>query len=170
MLGQPLLLTPPLVVGVRFTGRLRAGVTATDLVLRVTEWLRGHGVVGKFVEFCGDGLDSLTLADRATISNMAPEYGATASLFPVDQIVLDYLATTGRPSELIDLVDRYTREQGPVSYTHLDVYKRQIRRGMPSTPKKCMGMKVTLKPMINIQKCHLPRRSLRKRPKILGHQ
>jgi aconitate hydratase len=112
MLGQPLLLTPPLVVGVRFTGRLKAGVTATDLVLRVTEWLRGHGVVGKFVEFCGDGLDSLSLADRATISNMAPEYGATASLFPVDQIVLDYLATTGRPSELIDLVDRYTREQG----------------------------------------------------------
>jgi len=112
MLGQPLLLTPPLVVGVRFTGRLNTGVTATDLVLRVTEWLRRHGVVGKFVEFCGDGLDSLSLADRATISNMAPEYGATASLFPVDQIVLDYLATTGRPSELIDLVDRYTREQG----------------------------------------------------------
>ncbi|HVB53089.1 MAG TPA: aconitate hydratase AcnA [Candidatus Acidoferrales bacterium] len=112
MLGQPLLLTPPLVLGVRFTGRLQPGVTATDLVLRVTEWLRGVGVVGKFVEFCGDGLDGLSLADRATISNMAPEYGATASLFPVDQIVLDYLATTGRPKELIDLVDRYTREQG----------------------------------------------------------
>jgi len=112
MLGQPLLLTPPLVLGVRFTGRLQPGVTATDLVLRVTEWLRGIGVVGKFVEFCGDGLDGLSLADRATISNMAPEYGATASFFPVDQIVLDYLATTGRPRELIDLVDRYCREQG----------------------------------------------------------
>ena len=112
MLGQPLLLTPPLVLGIRFAGRLQPGVTATDLVLRVTEWLRGLGVVGKFVEFCGDGLDSLSLADRATISNMAPEYGATASLFPVDQIVLDYLATTGRPAELIDLVDRYTRAQG----------------------------------------------------------
>jgi aconitate hydratase len=112
MLGQPLLLTPPLVVGVRFTGRLQPGVTATDLVLRVTEWLRGHGVVGKFVEFCGDGLDELSLADRATLSNMAPEYGATASMFPVDQVVLDYLATTGRPAELIDLVDRYTRAQG----------------------------------------------------------
>ena len=112
MLGQPLLLTPPLVLGVRFRGRLQAGVTATDLVLRVTEWLRGIGVVGKFVEFCGDGLDGLSLADRATISNMAPEYGATAALFPVDQIVLDYLKTTGRPAELIDLVDRYTREQG----------------------------------------------------------
>ena len=112
MLGQPLLLTPPLVLGVRFTGRLQAGVTATDLVLTVTEWLRGIGVVGKFVEFCGDGLDGLSLADRATISNMAPEYGATASLFPVDQIVLDYLKTTGRPAELIDLVDRYTKAQG----------------------------------------------------------
>jgi aconitate hydratase len=112
MLGQPLLLTPPLVLGVRFTGRLQPGVTATDLVLRVTEWLRGVGVVGKFVEFCGDGLDGLSLADRATISNMAPEYGATASLFPVDQIVLDYLAITGRPRELIDLVERYTKEQG----------------------------------------------------------
>ncbi len=112
MLGQPLLLTPPVVLGVRFTGRLQPGVTATDLVLRVTEWLRGVGVVGKFVEFCGDGLDGLSLADRATISNMAPEYGATASLFPVDQIVLDYLATTGRPAELIDLVERYTKEQG----------------------------------------------------------
>ena len=112
MLGQPLLLTPPLVVGVRFRGRLQPGVTATDLVLRVTEWLRGIGVVGKFVEFCGDGLDGLSLADRATISNMAPEYGATASLFPVDQVVLDYLATTGRPRELIDLVERYTKEQG----------------------------------------------------------
>ncbi|HVC39531.1 MAG TPA: aconitate hydratase AcnA [Candidatus Dormibacteraeota bacterium] len=112
MLGQPLLLTPPQVVGVRFTGRLQPGVTATDLVLRVTQWLRGRGVVGKFVEFCGAGLDGLSLADRATISNMAPEYGATASLFPVDQTVLDYLATTGRPRELIDLVDRYTKEQG----------------------------------------------------------
>ncbi|MGH7641915.1 MAG: aconitate hydratase AcnA [Candidatus Dormibacteria bacterium] len=118
MLGQPLLLTPPLVVGVRFTGRLQPGVTATDLVLRVTEWLRGVGVVGKFVEFCGDGLDGLSLADRATISNMAPEYGATASLFPVDQIVLDYLATTGRPPELIDLVDRYTRAQGLFRSAH----------------------------------------------------
>ncbi|MGH7704398.1 MAG: aconitate hydratase AcnA [Candidatus Dormibacteria bacterium] len=112
MLGQPLRLTPPLVLGVRFTGRLQTGVTATDLVLRVTEWLRGIGVVGKFVEFCGDGLDGLSLADRATISNMAPEYGATAALFPVDQIALDYLKTTGRPLELIDLVDRYCHEQG----------------------------------------------------------
>jgi aconitate hydratase len=112
MLGQPMLLTIPTVVGVNFTGQLPAGVTATDLVLRVTQWLRAHGVVNKFVEFAGDGLDGLSLADRATLSNMAPEYGATAALFPVDQVVLGYLRTTGRSSELIDLVERYTKEQG----------------------------------------------------------
>ncbi len=112
MLDQPLLLPPPQVIGVQLKGRLGAGVTATDLVLRVTEWLRGYGVVGKFVEFCGDGLDGLAVADRATLSNMSPEYGATAALFPVDQTVLEYLTTTGRPPELVDLVERYTREQG----------------------------------------------------------
>ncbi|MGH7611572.1 MAG: aconitate hydratase AcnA [Candidatus Dormibacteria bacterium] len=112
MLGQPLLLTPPRVVGVRISGELQAGTTATDLVLRLTEWLRRHGVVGKLVEFCGDGLDGLALADRATLSNMSPEYGATAALFPVDQVVLDYLRTTGRPEELIALVDSYCKEQG----------------------------------------------------------
>ncbi|MHB8324739.1 MAG: aconitate hydratase AcnA [Candidatus Dormibacteria bacterium] len=112
MLGQPMLLALPTVVGIHFKGRLPAGVTATDLVLRVTQWLREHGVVNKFVEFAGEGLDSLALADRATLSNMAPEYGATAALFPVDQVVLDYLRTTGRSPELIDLVERYTKEQG----------------------------------------------------------
>jgi aconitate hydratase len=112
MLGQPMLLAMPTVVGVNFTGQLPAGVTATDLVLRVTQWLRAHGVVNKFVEFCGEGLDGLSLADRATLSNMAPEYGATAALFPVDQVVLNYLRTTGRPEELLDLVERYTKEQG----------------------------------------------------------
>ncbi len=112
MLGQPMLLGMPTVIGVHFTGRLPAGVTATDLVLRVTQWLRGHGVVNKFVEFAGDGLDSLSLADRATLSNMAPEYGATAALFPVDATVLDYLRTTGRSPELVELVERYTMAQG----------------------------------------------------------
>jgi aconitate hydratase len=112
MLGQPMLLTIPTVVGVNFIGQLPAGVTATDLVLRVTQWLRAHGVVNKFVEFSGDGLDGLSLADRATLSNMAPEYGATAALFPVDQVALGYLRTTGRSSELIDLVERYAKEQG----------------------------------------------------------
>ncbi len=112
MLGQPLSLTRPQVVGVRFQGALRPGVTATDLVLRVTEWLRAHGVVGRFVEFCGAGLSSLSLADRATLANMSPEYGATAALFPVDAAVLEYLRVTGRSPEQVDLVERYTKAQG----------------------------------------------------------
>src|SRR5439155_15430828 len=112
MLGQPAYLAPPIVVGVRFSGALRAGATATDLVLTLTEMLRKHGVVGKFVEFCGDGLSSLTVADRATLSNMCPEYGATSALFPVDSQTLRYLETTGRSPEHIELVERYCRAQG----------------------------------------------------------
>ena len=96
MLGEPLELGTPSVVGVRMAGALREGVTATDLVLTLTELLRRHGVVGRFVEFCGDGLSALSLADRATLSNMSPEYGATAALFPVDDEVLRYLRATGR--------------------------------------------------------------------------
>jgi aconitate hydratase len=94
------------------SGSLRPGATATDLVLTLTEMLRKHGVVNKFVEFCGAGLSSLSVPDRATLSNMCPEYGATASLFPVDQQTLRYLETTGRDGQLIELVERYTREQG----------------------------------------------------------
>jgi len=112
LLGQPTYLPTPVVVGVRMTGSLRPGATATDLVLTLTEMLRAHGVVNKFVEFCGAGLASLSVPDRATLSNMCPEYGATASLFPVDQQTLRYLETTGRDRELIELVERYTREQG----------------------------------------------------------
>src|SRR5213082_2361095 len=112
LLGQPTYLPTPVVVGVRMTGSLRPGATATDLVLTLTEMLRAHGVVNKFVEFCGAGLSSLSVPDRATLSNMCPEYGATASLFPVDQQTLRYLETTGRDRQLIDLVERYTREQG----------------------------------------------------------
>ena len=111
MLGEPLELGTPSVVGVRFTGALVSGVTATDLVLTLTEMLRAHGVVGRFVEFCGDGLSGLSLADRATLSNMSPEYGATAALFPVDDETLRYLRMTGRES-LVPLVDRYCKEQG----------------------------------------------------------
>jgi homoaconitase/3-isopropylmalate dehydratase large subunit len=96
LLGQPLYLLTPEVVGVRLVGALQEGATATDLVLAVTEMLRTLGVVGRFVEFCGAGLSNLSLADRATISNMAPEYGATASLFPIDAETLDYLRLTGR--------------------------------------------------------------------------
>ena len=112
LLGQPLPLVTPKVVGFRFTGALTAGVTATDLVLTVTEMLRKHGVVGKFVEFYGEGLSNLSVADRATISNMSPEFGATASLFPVDDNALEYLRFTARPPETIDLVERYCKEQG----------------------------------------------------------
>src|SRR3954469_21453333 len=112
ILGQPAYLPPPIVVGVRFTGALTPGATATDLVLTLTEMLRKHGVVDKFVEFCGDGLASLSVPDRATLSNMCPEYGATSALFPVDQQTLRYLEVTGRERSQIELVERYTKEQG----------------------------------------------------------
>ena len=111
MLGQPLPLVTPKIVGFKFTGALDIGVTATDLVLTVTEMLRKHGVVGKFVEYYGTGLSNLTVADRATLSNMCPEYGATAALFPVDEQTLVYLRLTGRKPEAIDLVERYAKEQ-----------------------------------------------------------
>ena len=111
MLGQPMYLGTPIVVGVRFQGELRPGATATDLVLTVTEMLRKHGVVGKFVEFCGDGLSSLSVPDRATLSNMCPEYGATSALFPVDVQTLRYLEMTGRDRDHINLVEAYCKEQ-----------------------------------------------------------
>ena len=112
MLGQPVSMLIPLVVGVKLTGRLREGATATDLVLTITEMLRKHGVVGKFVEYFGPGLQDLPLADRATIANMAPEYGATCGIFPIDKESLKYLKLTGRSEELIELVEAYAREQG----------------------------------------------------------
>ncbi|HEY8418317.1 MAG TPA: aconitate hydratase AcnA, partial [Limnochordales bacterium] len=112
MLGQPYYMLIPEVVGVRLTGALPEGATATDLVLTITQMLRKYGVVGKFVEFFGEGLNRLPLADRATIGNMAPEYGATCGFFPVDNEVLRYLRMTGRDPELIDLVERYYKEQG----------------------------------------------------------
>ncbi len=112
MLGQPMFLLPPVVVGVKFTNSLPVGTTATDLVLVLTELLRRYGVVNKFVEFCGEGLSSISAQDRATLSNMAPEYGATASYFPVDARTLEYLRVTGRSSDHIALVEQYTREQG----------------------------------------------------------
>ena len=111
LLGQPLYLLSPEVVGVRLVGSLPEGSTATDLVLAVTEMLRTLGVVGRFVEFCGAGLSNLSLPDRATIANMAPEYGATAALFPVDDETLDYLRLTGRSQERIALVEAYSKAQ-----------------------------------------------------------
>jgi aconitate hydratase len=112
MLGQPIAMLIPDVIGFRLTGRTAEGVTATDVVLTVTQMLRRKGVVGKFVEFCGPGLDDLGLPDRATIGNMAPEYGATCGFFPVDKVALDYLRLSGRDNDRIALVEAYLRAQG----------------------------------------------------------
>jgi aconitate hydratase A / 2-methylisocitrate dehydratase len=112
LLGQPLSQPTPTVIGLKMTGRLGAGATATDLVLTVTEMLRSHGVVGKFVELYGAGLSSLTLADRATISNMSPEFGATATMFPIDDETLRYMEMTGRPAETVALAGAYAKAQG----------------------------------------------------------
>ena len=111
MLGQPISMNIPKVLGFNITGSLREGITATDLVLTITEKLRNHGVVGKFVEFYGSGLDSLSLADRATIANMAPEYGATCGFFPTDQETINYLKMTGKDNNHLDIVKTYTKKQ-----------------------------------------------------------
>ncbi len=112
MLGQPISMLIPKVVGFRLTGEMPEGATATDLVLTITELLRKHGVVGKFVEFFGEGLGALTIADRATLGNMCPEYGATVAIFPIDDMTLDYLRLTGRDEARVQLVEAYAREQG----------------------------------------------------------
>ena len=112
MLGQPVSMLIPEVIGFKLTGKLKEGITATDLVLTVTQMLRSKGVVGKFVEFYGDGLADLPLADRATIANMAPEYGATCGFFPVDAITLGYLRLSGRPEQTVKLVEAYCKAQG----------------------------------------------------------
>ncbi len=112
MLGQPLYMLMPEVVGFEIEGTMPSGATATDLVLRVTEVLRKEGVVGKFVEFFGAGVSSMSLADRATIANMAPEYGATMGYFPVDDETLRYMRRTGRTEEQVALVEAYMKAQG----------------------------------------------------------
>ncbi|MGH3150041.1 MAG: aconitase family protein, partial [Streptosporangiaceae bacterium] len=112
MLGQPISMLIPKVVGFRLSGELPSGATATDLVLTITELLRKHGVVGKFVEFCGQGVAAVPVANRATIGNMSPEFGSTCAIFPIDQHTLDYLKLTGRPAEQVALVEAYAREQG----------------------------------------------------------
>jgi Aconitase A len=112
MLGQPISMLIPEVMGFEITNKLPEGTTATDLVLTVVKMLRDKGVVGKFVEFYGKGLKNLTLADRATIANMAPEYGATCGFFPIDNETLKYLKFSGRDSQIIDIVETYAKEQG----------------------------------------------------------
>src|SRR6058998_543668 len=112
MLGQPMSMLIPQVVGFKLNGKLTEGATATDLVLTVTELLRSKGVVGKFVEFFGPGVTNLPLADRATIGNMSPEFGSTCAIFPIDAETLRYLEFTGRPEEQVRLVEAYCKEQG----------------------------------------------------------
>ena len=112
MLGQPISMLIPQVLGFRLTGAMPEGATATDLVLTITERLRKHGVVGKFVEFFGAGLEHLTIADRATLGNMCPEYGATVAIFPIDEMTLDYLRLTGRDASHVKLVEAYAKAQG----------------------------------------------------------
>ncbi|MEM7060317.1 MAG: aconitate hydratase AcnA [Pseudomonadota bacterium] len=143
MLGQPISMLIPEVVGFKLTGALKEGVTATDLVLRVVEMLRQHGVVGKFVEFYGPGLDELPLADRATIGNMAPEYGATCGFFPIDGETLRYMRTSGRDEDRIALVEAYAKANGmwrdadydPIYSSTLDLDMSTVRPAI-SGPKR----------------------------------
>ena len=134
MLGQPISMLIPEVVGFRLTGKLREGVTATDLVLTVTQMLRKKGVVGKFVEFYGPGLDNMALEDRATIGNMAPEYGATCGYFPIDAETIRYLAETGREPERVALVEAYARAQGLLRESDSPTRSSPTRSSSISTP------------------------------------
>ncbi|PNK60847.1 aconitate hydratase AcnA [Psychrobacter sp. FDAARGOS_221] len=151
MLGQPSSMLIPQVVGFEMTGKLQEGVTATDLVLRVVEMLREHGVVGKFVEFYGEGLHSMPLADRATIANMSPEYGATCGIFPVDQMAIDYLRLSGREEAQIELVEKYAKAQGlwhdentpAATYSsnlHLDLSTVQPALAGPNLPQQRINL------------------------------
>ncbi|RYG70321.1 aconitate hydratase AcnA, partial [bacterium] len=143
MLGQPVYFLTPDVVGVNLTGKLKEGVTATDLVLRVTEMLRSAKVVGKFVEFFGEGAEALSLPDRATIANMAPEYGATMGFFPTDEETLKYMTATGRPAELVDTVRNYYKAQGLFGIPKLgDIdYSQQFELSLSSIEPAVAGPK-----------------------------
>ena len=173
MLGQPIYMTAPQVVGVRLSGALQSGVTATDLVLTMTERLRKHGVVGKFIEFFGPGLGSLTVADRATISNMSPEFGATASTFPVDAETLRYLRDTGRAPDHVELVERYTKEQGLFrtgdearARLHRDARLRPLgRRAEPRRPAPAAGPRLAAAAWATASPTRSERRRERRRPR-----
>ncbi len=143
MLGQAVSMLIPEVVGVRLTGALKEGTTATDLVLTVTQMLRAHGVVGKFVEFCGPGLETLSLADRATIANMAPEYGATCGFFPIDGETLRYLRFSGRAPEQVALVEAYARAQGLWRYAGAEdpVFSHKLELDLASVEPSLAGPK-----------------------------
>ncbi len=147
MLGQPVTMLIPQVIGFKLTGTLQPGATATDLVLTVTEMLRKKGVVDKFVEFFGDGLANLPLADRATIANMAPEYGSTCGIFPIDDETIRYLELSGRPRERIELTRAYAkaqgmwREQGAPAAQYTDVLELDMAQGRaePRRPASSAG-------------------------------
>jgi aconitate hydratase len=174
MLGQPISMLIPRVVGFKLTGELPAGTTATDLVLTVTEMLRKKGVVEKFVEFFGDGLANLPLADRATIANMAPEYGSTCGIFPIDEETLRYLRLSGRPPEQIELVEAYAKAQGmwrvngakPANYTdvlELDLATVEPSLAGPKRPQDRVPLskaknvfQTSLKAMVEDRKKKLP--------------
>src|SRR6056297_3567167 len=151
MLGQPVSMLIPEVVGFKMTGKLREGITATDLVLTVTEMLRKKGVVGKFVEFYGDGLKEMPVADRATLANMAPEYGATCGFFPVDDQTIDYMRLTGREEEQLELVEAYARAQGlwrepghePVYTDNLELDMGEVEASLagPKRPQDRVALK-----------------------------
>jgi len=143
MLGQPISMLLPPVVGFKLTGELPEGATATDLVLTITQLLRKKGVVGKFVEYYGPGLASLSLADRATIANMAPEYGATMGFFPIDELTLEYLRMTNRPPELIALVEAYAKEQGlfRTQDSEVAVYSEQVELDLSTVVPSLAGPK-----------------------------
>jgi aconitate hydratase len=142
MLGQPVSMLIPRVVGFKLTGELPAGATATDLVLTITQMLRKHGVVGKFVEFYGDGVGTVPLANRATIGNMSPEYGSTVAIFPIDEATLDYLRLTGRTAQQIALVEAYAREQGLWhDPSHEAVYSEYLELDVASVVPSLAGPK-----------------------------
>jgi aconitate hydratase len=167
MLGQPVSMLVPQVVGFRITGKLREGATATDLVLTVTEKLRKHGVVGKFVEFYGPGLAALPLADRATIANMAPEYGATCGIFPVDEETLRYLRLTGRAEQQVALVEAYYKEQGlfHTAQTPEAVYTSTLALDLSQVEPSIAGPK---RPQDRVLLSHAPEEFLKQLPSLYG--
>ncbi|WP_174889535.1 aconitate hydratase AcnA [Candidatus Williamhamiltonella defendens] len=162
MLGQPISMLIPDVVGLKLTGHLRSGITTTDLVLTVTEMLREYGVVDKFVEFYGNGLVHLSLADRATIANMTPEYGATCGFFPVDEVTLQYLRLTGRSDEQIALVEAYTKAQGmwrypddePVFSSRLELDMSTVEASLAGPKRPQDRVKLSQVPHVFAQFCH----------------
>ncbi|HEY0186051.1 MAG TPA: aconitate hydratase [Cellulomonas sp.] len=145
MLGQPVSMLIPRVVGFKLTGSIPSGVTATDVVLTITELLRRHGVVGKFVEFYGDGVAAVPLANRATIGNMSPEFGSTCAIFPIDQVTLDYLRLTGRSAEQLALVEAYAKEQGlwldPAAHAAEAVYSEYLELDLSTVVPSIAGPK-----------------------------